>query len=90
MSDRISVDAEALELRLPEDRKIQVRSPRELEKIAGILRKPIIREVVNGKLYLVGSNPTKKGSYLYAVYDGLWVYYCEVQAETPDREEAAK
>ena len=89
MVDGISVDAEVLELRLPEDWRIHVKTLRELERIAGILRKPIIHELVSGEPSDVGSNPTKKGSHLYAVYDGPWVYYCELEADEQGREDHA-
>jgi hypothetical protein len=38
----------------------------------------------------VSSNPLKNGSHVLAVYDGPWVYYCELQAEEPIREGAAQ
>ena len=88
MSEKISVDAEALELRLPESRRIHVKTPRELERIAGILRKPVIHELVTGGSSNMGSEPSRKGSHLYAVYDGPWFYYCEVEKDPPAKEEA--
>ena len=90
MADGITFDAEALELRLPEDRRIQVKTPRELERIAGILRKPILCETVTNDTGVTDPSSTEKGSCMLAVYDGLWVYYCEVQAKTTDREESSK
>ena len=89
-SSKITIDAEAVELRLPEDRRIHVKTPRELERIAGIVRKPVIHELVNTYGVQPGSEPAKKGSHLYAVYDGPWVYYCEVQAEEPAMEGSAE
>jgi len=88
VSDRISIDAEALELRLPEHRRIQVKTPRELERIAGIVRKPVIHELVDSYDVRVGPELTKKAAHLYAVYDGPWVYYCEVEEGPPAKEEA--
>jgi hypothetical protein len=90
LAERISFDAEVVELRLPEDRRIQVRSVRELEKIAGILRKPILRELIRDVTPVTGSNPTMRGSCALAVYDGPWVYYCELQAEPEGREGPAQ
>jgi len=90
MSNRIAVDAEAVELRLPEDRRIQIKTPRELERIAGRVGKPIIHELVDSYEVQAGSEPAKKGSHLYTVYDGPWVYYCEVQAEEPAMEGSAE
>ena len=89
MSDRISIDAEAVELRLPEDRRILVKTSRQLERISGIVRKPIIHEVVDSYDNQVGSEPTKKAAHLYAVYDGPWVYYCECE-EAPLAKEEVK
>jgi hypothetical protein len=90
MSGRVSFDAEVVELRLPEDRRIQVKTAEDLEAIARKLCKPILHEVVDGHPYPVSSNPLKNGSHVLAVYDGPWVYYCELQAEEPIREGAAQ
>ncbi len=83
----ISVDAEVVELRLPEDRRIQVKSAEDLATIARKLCRPILHEVVDGREHAIGSRLPWKGAHLLAVYDGPWVYYCEVKAETEDREE---
>ena len=90
MADGITFDAEALELRLPEDRRIQVKTPQDLKRIAGILKKPILRELVSNDTHVTDPSSIKKGSCVLAVYDGLWVYYCEAQAETTDREMPSK
>jgi len=87
---RISFDAEVVELRLPEDRKIQVRTAEDLEAIARKLCKPILHEVVDGRPYAVGSNPIGNGSHILACYDGPWVYYCEIKAEPEGREGPAQ
>jgi len=84
---RITFDAEVVELRLPEDRRIQVKSAEDLAVIARKLRRPILHEVVDGREHAVGSRLPWKGAHLLAVYDGPWVYYCEVKAEPEDREE---
>jgi len=85
----ISVDAEVVELRLPEDRKIHVKTPRELERIAGILKKPILRELVSNDTGVTDPSSIKKGSCVLAVYDGPWVYYCELEADAQGREDHA-
>ncbi len=87
---RISFDAEVVELRLPEDRKIQVKTAEDLEAIARKLCKPILHEVVDGGLHPPGSTPPRNGSHLLAVYDGPWVYYCEIKAEEPGKGEPAQ
>ncbi len=87
---RISIDAEVVELRLPEDRRIQVKTAEDLEAIARKLWKPILHEAVDGRPYVVGSNPIPNGSHVLAVYDGPWVYYCEIQAEEPTKEGPAQ
>ena len=90
MAGRISFDAEVLELRLPEDRRIQVRSAEDLEAIARKVCKPILHEVVNGRSYAVGSNPIPNGSHVLAVYDGPWVYYCEIQSKDSIKEDPSQ
>ena len=90
MSGRVSFDAEAVELRLPEDRRIQVKTPQDLEVIARKVCKPILHEVVDGHPYPAGSKPLGNGSHVLAVYDGPWVYYCEIQAEAEEREGTAQ
>ncbi len=87
MVDRLSYDAEVVELRLPEDRRIQAKSPEDVEAIARKLCKPILHELVDGHPYPAGSKPLRNGSHLLAVYDGPWVYYCELKADKPAREE---
>lgn len=87
---RISIDAEIVELSLPEERRIQVRAPADLQAIAWKVGKPILRELVNALSFRAGPEPTKKHSHILAVYDGPWVYYCEIEAEEPAREEAAQ
>ena len=89
LSNRISIDAEVVELRLPEDRKIHVKTPRELERIAGILKKPILRELVSNDTGVTDPSSIKKGSCVLAVYDGPWVYYCELEADEQGREDHA-
>jgi len=86
----ISVDAEVVELRLPEDRRIQVKAAEDLASIARKLCKPILHEVVDGHPYPAGSKPLGNGSHILAVYDGPWVYYCEIKAEEPTREGVAQ
>ncbi len=78
---RISIDAEVVELRLPEDRRIQVKSAEDLATIARKVGKPILHEVVHIDPYPAGSKPILNGSHVLAVYDGPWVYYCELKAE---------
>lgn len=85
-ASRISVDAEVVEFRLPEDRRIQVKTAQDLTAIARKLGKPILHELVSRSEYPLGSRPRQNGSHILAVYDGPWVYYCELQAEEPDRE----
>ncbi len=87
MTSRISVDAEVVELRLPEDHRIHVKSPEDIEAIARKVGKPILHEVVDSRLHPVGCKLPWKGSHLLAVYDGPWVYYCELKADKPAREE---
>ena len=86
MAKSISFDAEVVELRLPEDRKIQVRTAEDLEVIARKLCKPILHEVVDGHPYPAGSKPFGNGSHILACYDGPWVYYCEIKADAEGRE----
>lgn len=84
--DRVSYDAEVVELRLPEDHRIQVKSPEDIEAISRKVCKPILHEVVDGREHAIGCRLGWKGSHLLAIYDGPWVYYCELQAEEPARE----
>ncbi len=84
---RIPFDAEIEELRLPEARRIHVKSAEDLEVIARKLGRPILHEVVDGPEHPVGSKLPWKDTHLLAVYDGPWVYYCELQAEEQAREE---
>jgi hypothetical protein len=86
LTEHIPVDADVLELRLPEDRKIQVKTAEDLQAIARKVGKPILHEVVDGRLQPLGSRLPRKASHLLAVYDGPWVYYCELQAEEEGRE----
>ena len=101
MTERILIDAEVLELRLPEDRRIQVRTAEDLEAIARKVGKPIIHELVDSYdiqatstsskkgnrgnpiyetlINCQGSELVKKGKHILAIYDGPWVYYCEVE-----------
>ncbi len=90
MSGRISFDAEVVELRLPEDHRIQVKTAEDLEIIARKLCKPILHEVVEIDPYPAGSKPILNGSHVLAVYDGPWVYYCEIEVEEPTRESLAQ
>mgnify|MGYP007084791030 FL=1 len=88
MTKRISIDAEALELRLPEDRRILLKGLEDLTAVARKLSKPIIHELVDSYEVQPGSEPAKKAAHLLAVYDGPWVYYCEVEEGPPAKEEA--
>ncbi len=90
MTVRIVIDAEVVQLRLPEDRRIQVKTGQDLEAVARKLCKPILHEVVDGHLHPAGSKPLGNGSHILAVYDGPWVYYCEIQAEEPTRKGPAQ
>jgi len=83
LTARVPFDAEVVELRLPEDRRIQVKTAEDLASIARKLGKPILRELVSGPRSDAGSKLIKEGSCVLAVYDSLWVYYCELQAEEP-------
>ncbi len=85
-TNRVSFDAEVMELRLPEARRVQVKSAEDLEAIARKLGRPILHEVVDGREHSIGSKLPWKGAHLLAVYDGPWVYYCEIQAEEPVKE----
>jgi hypothetical protein len=86
VTTRVSFDAEVVELRLPEDCRIRIKTAEDLQAIARKLCKPILHEVVDGHPYPAGSNLQKNGSHVLAVYDGPWVYYCETQAEEPTKE----
>jgi len=86
LQNHVSFDAEVVELRLPEDRRIQVKRAQDLEVIARKLCKPILHEEVDGRPYAVGSNPIGNGSHILACYDGPWVYYCEIQADEEEQE----
>jgi hypothetical protein len=84
LTNRIVFDAEVVELCVPEDRRIQVKTGEDLEAIARKLGKPILHEV-DDHPYPARSKPPKNGSHLLAVYDGAWVYYCELEAEETRR-----
>jgi hypothetical protein len=86
----VNIDAEVVELRLPEDCRIQVKSAEDLEAIARKLGRPILHEVVDGRLHPIGSRLPCRGRHLLAVYDGPWVYYCEIHADAEDRERPAR
>ncbi len=88
--NRISFDAEVVELRLPEDTRIQVKSAEDLQAIARKLGKPILHEAVSIDPYPEGSKPIQNGTHVLAVYDGPWVYYCEIKAELEGREGPAQ
>ena len=90
LNQRVSFDAEVVELHLPEDRRIQVKTAEDLASIARKLCKPILHEVVDGHPYPAGSSPPMNGSHLLAVYDGPWAYYCEIQAEESTKEGRAQ
>ena len=77
-SPRIVIDAEVLELRLPEDRRIRVKNAEDLASIARKLGKPILHEVVDQRLCVMDSKSSTDGSHVLAVYDGSWVYFCEL------------
>jgi hypothetical protein len=83
---RVSFDAEVVELRLPEDQRIQVRTAEDLTSIARKLCKPILHEVVDGHPYPAGSRAIGNGSQILAVYDGPWVFYCKLKADQEDRQ----
>ncbi len=83
---RISIEAEVLELRLPEDRRIQVKTPEDLLTIARKIGKPILHEVVSNGEYPLGSKPRVNGSHILACYDGPWVYYCELEPSEDERQ----
>ena len=87
MNARMSFDAEVLELRLPEEKRIQMKTPQDLEAVARRVSKPILHEVVLIHPHPEGSKPIQNGSHVLAVYDGPWVYYCELKPEEPPREE---
>ena len=78
MTNRIWIDAEVLELRLPEDRRIRVKNVEDLASIASKLSKPILHEVVNQRPCIMDSKSSTDGSHVLAVYDGSWVYFCEL------------
>jgi len=65
----IVADAEAKELQLPEDKRINLRSPKDLAVVAKKPNKPIIREVVYSETGDAGSEPAGKGKHLLVVYD---------------------
>jgi hypothetical protein len=90
LNHRVSVDAEVVELRLPEDHRIQVKTAEDLEVIARKLCKLILHEVVHVHPYPEGSSPIPNGSHVLAVYDGPWVYYCELKAQEPAKEVPAQ
>ncbi len=87
---RILIDADVVELRLPEDRRIQVKTAEDLQAIARKLCKPILHEVVHIDPYPADSKPILNGSHVLAVYDGPWVYYCELRAEESSKEGLAQ
>ncbi len=89
MATRISFNAEVVELRLSEAQPIEIRTAEDLEVIARKLGKPILHEVVDSRLSSIGSRLPLKGSHILAVYDGPWVYYCELKAEPEGRERPA-
>jgi hypothetical protein len=86
LTARFSLDADVVELRLPENRRIQVKSAEDLQAISRKLCKPILHEVVDGREWTLGCSLPLKGSHLLAVYDGPWVYYCEIQSEQATKE----
>jgi hypothetical protein len=70
--------------------RISIKNPKYLETIAKKLCKPILHEVVDGRDHSIGCRLPWKGSHLLSVYDGLWVYYCELKVEEPTREGPAQ
>ncbi len=74
-------EVEAVRLCLPEDRRIQLEKPSDLLAVARWLEKPIL----HGEVYrypVPDSSMASNGCvHILAVYDGAWVYYCEMQAE---------
>lgn len=90
MTNEITIDAEALELQLPEDRRIHLRGSGDLVVVARKLGKPVIREVVYREPGEAGSELAGRGKHILAVYDCFWVYYCEVEEEKPVQKEAPR
>ena len=85
MTRNIAADANALELRLPEDRSIHLLGLEDLVAVAKKLGKPVIRELVYREPGETGPGPAGRSTYLLAVYDGPWAYYCEVEEEKPEK-----
>ncbi len=72
---------EAVRLCLPEDRRIQLQKPSDLLAVARWLEKPIL----HGEVYRYPVPESSMGRngrvHILAVYDGAWVYYCEIRVE---------
>jgi hypothetical protein len=79
LATRTSFDAEVVELRLPEDKRIQVQSAEDLEAIGR--KVPILHEIAYVHPYPEGSKPIANESHVLAEYDGPWVCYCELRDE---------
>ena len=90
MTGRICFDAEALELRLPEDWRIHLRDVKDLAVVATKLGKPIIHQFVDDHAIQHDSIGGKRTVHILVVYDGPWIYYSEVQAETAEKGEQSK
>ncbi len=72
---------EAVRLCLPEDRRIQLEKPSDLLAVARRLEKPILHG--EGYRYPVSDSSMNGNGHVHilAVYDGAWVYYCEIRVE---------
>lgn len=81
-------DAEVVAFSLPKDRSIQVKSTEDLVGIAKKLNKPILHGAFGGHDHPSGSSLDRKGFHILVVYDGPWVYYCEIQESSWAREGA--
>ena len=90
LTGRIRFDAEALELHLPDDRRIHIKNVKDLAVVATKLGKPINHQFVDGNLIQQDLIAGKRTIQVLVVYDGTLVYDAEVQKETAEGEERSK